>query len=137
MADIDITKDMGSWIKVDKGEYTVLSLSYGFSKQIGMDGKTASRVMGGDINVSIQTLKADKVLLELVLAQNKNDIKGEIYINGSEGQVRKIEFSHASISSFNESFSGGQGMQNFTITAGILKAQEVEFNLVPKQGQRA
>jgi hypothetical protein len=136
MASIDITKDMGSWLKIDGKDYTLLSVSYGFSKQIGLDGKTASRVMGGDISVAIQTLKADATILKLVLAQNKNDIKGEVYINGSEGQIRKMTFEHASISSFNESFSGGQGMQSFTITAGILKSQDTEFNLVPKQGSR-
>ena len=136
MASIDITKNMGSWMKIDGKDYTLLSLSYGFSKQIGLDGKTASRVMGGDISVAIQTLNADATILKLVLAQNKNDIKGEVYINGSEGQVRKMSFEQASISSYNESFSGGQGMQSFTITAGKLKAQDIEFNLVPKQGIR-
>ncbi len=135
-AKIDVSKELGSWLKIDSKDYQLLSVSYGFSKQIGMDGKTASRVMGGDISVAVQTLNADATILGLILAQNKNDIKGEVHINGPEGQVRMIEFEAASISSFNESFSGGQGMQSFTITAGIMKAQKVPFSMIPKQGNR-
>ncbi|RYF46044.1 MAG: hypothetical protein EOO39_50320 [Cytophagaceae bacterium] len=127
---------IGTFLTIDAKEYNLLSFSYGFSKQIGMDGKTASRVMGGDISVAVQTLKGDDKILGLILAQNKNDIKGTITVTGPEGEIRTIEFEYASISSFNESFSGGQGMQSFTITAGKIRAQTKEFSLIPKQVSR-
>ncbi|MBC7569098.1 MAG: hypothetical protein H7319_05115 [Spirosoma sp.] len=126
----------GSFLTIDSKEYNLRSFSYSFSKQIGLDGKTASRVMGGDISVSVQTLKGDDKILGLILAQNKNDIKGKIVVMDTEGETRTIEFEQASISSYNESFNGVEGTQNFTVTAGILKAQKIQFSLVPKQGSR-
>ena len=92
--------------------------------------------MGGDIVVSVQTLKSDDKILGLILAQNKNDIKGKIVVAGTEGEIRTIEFEQASVSSYSESFSGIDGIQNFTITAGKMKAQKIEFSLIPKQGVR-
>jgi hypothetical protein len=127
---------VGSLLTIDSKEYDLRSFSYGFTKQIGLDGRTASRVMGGDINVSVQTLKGDDKILGLVLSQNKNDIKGRIVITGAEGEIRIIEFEQASISSYNESFVGVEGTQSFTITSGIMRAQKKEFSLVPKQGGR-
>ena len=119
----------GSFLTIDSKEYNLRSFSYSFSKQIGLDGKTASRVMGGDISVSVQTLKGDDKILGLVLAQNKNDIKGKIAVMGTEGEIRTIEFEQASISSYNESFNDVEGTQNFTITAGKLRAQKIQFSL--------
>ena len=127
---------IGSFLTIDSKEYDLRSFSYSFTKQIGLDGKTASRVMGGDISVSVQTLKGDDKILGLILAQNKNDIKGRIAVMGTEGEVRTIEFEQASISSYNESFVGVEGTQTFTITAGLIRAQKKEFSLVPKQGGR-
>ena len=126
----------GSFLTIDSKEYNLRSFSYSFTKQIGMDGKTASRVMGGDISVSVQTLKGDDKILGLVLAQNKNDIKGRIAVMDTEGETRTIEFEQASISSYNESFNGTEGTQSFTITAGKLRAQNKEFSLVPKVASR-
>lgn len=126
----------GSFLTIDSKEYNLRSFSYSFSKQIGLDGKTASRVMGGDISVSGQTLKGDDKILGLVLAQNKNDIKGKITVMGAEGEIRTIEFEQASISSYNESFNDVEGTQSFTITAGIIRAQKKEFLMIPKQGSR-
>lgn len=119
---------IGSVLIIDSKEYDLRSLSYGFTKQIGLDGKTASRVMGGDISVSVQTLKGDDKILGLVLAQNKSDIKGKIVVAGTEGEVRTIEFEQASISSYNESFSGVEGVQDFTISAARISAQKIQFS---------
>lgn len=127
---------IGSLLTIDSKEYALRSFSYSFSKQIGMDGKTASAVSGGEISVSVQTLKGDDKILSLILAQNKNDIKGKIAVMGTEGEVRTIEFEHASISSYSESFSGVEGVQDFTITAGRISAQKIQFSLVPMQARR-
>ncbi|GAB3644155.1 type VI secretion system tube protein TssD [Spirosoma arcticum] len=127
---------IGSVLTIDLKVYNLLSFSYGFTKQIGMDGKTSSRVMGGEINVLVQTFKGDDKVLELILAQNKNDIKGQIVVTGPEGEVRTIEFENASISSYSESFSGVEGTQSFTIFASRIKAQKREFSSIPKQSSR-
>ncbi|GAB4029243.1 type VI secretion system tube protein TssD [Spirosoma jeollabukense] len=127
---------IGSLLTIDSKEYSLRSFSYSFSKQIGMDGKTASAVSGGEISVSVQTLRGDDKILGLILAQNKNDIKGKIAVTSTEGEVRTIEFEQASVSSYSESFSGVEGVQDFTISAGRMSAQKMQFSRIPMQARK-
>ncbi len=110
-------------LTIDGKPYEVKSFSYNLLQHINPDtNETTSQVYGGTLDVSVEVRKADTHIVELMLLAHKDDIKGTLEFFNNKGEnMRKIDFTDASVVSFSESINNDSfGTQSFTICARTL-----------------
>ena len=110
-------------LTIDDKNYEIKSFSYSLHQHVNPDtNETTSQVYGGNLDVSVEVRKADVHIVELMLLAHKDDIKGTMEFFNNKGEnMRKIEFSDASVVSFSESINNDSyGTQTFTICARTL-----------------
>jgi ribosomal protein L1 len=117
-----------SKLTIDSVAYELLSCSYHFHQHVNPHtNETTSEVFGGTIELSVETRNGDAHVVELMLLPHKDNIEGKIeFFNQKGEELRTIQFKHASVVSFGESFSlsgGGSGAQSFTVCA-----REIDIN---------
>ena len=115
----------------------LLDFSYSFSQEIttGGGGSSSGRITGGTILFKIESSEKADLFRMMIEGQHINE--GRITISDSKipgpgGKVKEIMFRDFIVVEYNESFDwlgGGNMTETFTISAGSIRVQDVEFDI--------
>jgi len=96
----------------------LLTCNYSFSQEIDARGLAKSKVKGGVINLSFQSMDDEEIMWWMISAQSDKD--GKITFSGEEGEkiFKTLEFKDARCVAYHESFVRDVEMiQEITISA--------------------
>jgi hypothetical protein len=114
-------------LKVDGKEYPVLSCSYNLNRMVDHTGRPSSEVMGGEINISVESGDEAEWFEWMVDQWAKKDGTIEFYDRDEEAVMRTLTFTTAYLTSLAESFNPGMPFSvNITLTA-----QKIDFGGLP------
>jgi hypothetical protein len=105
----------------EKEGITLLNCDYHFSQSIDTKGLTTSRVLGGIINISFNSID-DNELIQWMISEDE-DRDGKILFIGDNNSkpFRTLEFNDARLISYNESFSD----KSFMVTTLSISARQI------------
>jgi hypothetical protein len=119
-------------LKMLSKEFDVISMSYAFNRDVDVKGRPASRVYGGNINLTVESTE-DTSIIESMLNSKHKPFNGTItfFKDDEDAKLKELAFENSYIISFNESFSTGHTDPtycSFIITAEIFKMGSAEHD---------
>ncbi len=117
-------------LKIDNELYRILHCSYEITQETDAEGKPASVVRGGIINLDIES-SGDTKIAETMVDSTKR-ISGSIifYKDDSNATMKELKFEEAYVVGYKESFnSTGDGpmTEHFKLSAWKITIGEMEF----------
>ena len=113
-------------LNVDGINYKVRNCTYGLRQKVDENGRPASQVMGGTIDIEIESSDDTNIIDWMINRTGKKSGKIEFSKTDEEGVLKTIEFEDAFLTSFKENMDA---ISNMPMTESLkLSAKKLTVN---------
>jgi hypothetical protein len=110
--------------KQEKVGITLRTCSYGFSQSVDSKGLTSSRVQGGEIHLSFDSVDDTEIFQWMISEEDDKDGKITFVGENNTKPFKTLEFTDARLVSYDESFQD----QTHMITTLIISARQINIS---------